>query len=334
MNHDFHQKLRHPFKRRDLHEKVLALRKHSLERATGLASSLPLSCRLFVPAYFYFVVHLTTSSSFTLQQWSGQNSVGYYAPQIFQSIGYSSESASLLASGVYGVLKVVATAIFVFFLIERVGRKWSLFWSGMWMGIFFFIVGSILKTHPPPATPAADGSIPKASQAMAAMLYIYVVAYSWGWGPVPWIYCADIFPNRTRHYGLAFASATQWLWSELCRHLKKNSYTYPSPADFVVSKEFPPIKQVLGYKVFLMYAAINIGGMAVFSLFIPETKGRSLEEVREEVPLHFIPLIFFLQMDVIFGSVSSADRQADIDKGTFYKMTRYLIVLLRWNFSP
>lgn len=216
---------------------------------------------------------------FLLQQWSGQNSVNYYAPQIFQAIGYSSESARLLASGVYGIVKVVATALFVFFLIERVGRKWSLALSGLWMGILFFIIGAILKTHPPPANPDPNAPIPKASQAMAGMLYIYVIAYSWGWGPVPWIYCADIFPNRTRHYGLAFASASQWLWN------------------FVVSKEFPAIQAKLGWEIFVMFGAINVGGMFVFSLFLPETKGRSLEE-----------------MDIIFGSVSTEARQADIDK--------------------
>ncbi|GJJ14444.1 hypothetical protein Clacol_008708 [Clathrus columnatus] len=160
-----------------------------------------------------FIRFLIAFLIFTLQQWSGQNSVGYYAPQIFKSIGYSSDGAALLASGVYGIVKVVATALFVFFLVERVGRKWSLFWSAIGMGTLFFIIGALLKTHPP----IVNGSISKASQAMAGLIYIYVVAYSWGWGPVPWIYCADIFPNRTRHYGLAWASAVQWFWSEYPR---------------------------------------------------------------------------------------------------------------------
>jgi Sugar (and other) transporter len=126
------------------------------------------------------------------------------------------------------------------------------------MGILFFMIGALLKTHPP----IIGGPISKASQAMAGLLYIYVVAYSWGWGPVPWIYCADIFPNRTRHFGLAFASAVQWFWN------------------FVVSKETPTIEANLQWKLFMMFATINVGGMAVFSLFLPETKGRSLEEVR------------------------------------------------------
>ncbi|KAF8982013.1 general substrate transporter [Cyathus striatus] len=218
---------------------------------------------------------------FLLQQWAGQNSVNYYAPQIFASIGFTGTKNSLLASGIYGVVKVVATAIFIFFGVETLGRKLSLFISAMGMGTLFFIVGAILKTHPPPATSAnvASPTPSPASQGMAAMLYIYVCFYSMGWGPLPWVYVSDIFPTRTRHYGLALASSSQWLWN------------------FVVSKVTPDMITNLGYKIFLMFATVNIGAMATFSLLIPETKGRSLEE-----------------MDVIFGSITAEQRQADINK--------------------
>jgi len=211
---------------------------------------------------------------FMLQQWSGQNSVGYYAPLIFSSIGYTGTSNSLLASGIYGIVKLVATAIFVFFLVDSLGRKASLFISAMGMGILFFIIGALLKVFPPPANATTP---PPPSKAMAAMLYIYVCFYSLGWGPLPWVYVADIFPTRTRHYGLATASASQWLFN------------------FVLSKVTPDLVTDLGYKIFLMFGTINIAGMAVFTLLIPETKGRSLEE-----------------MDIIFGSVKEDQRQADI----------------------
>ena len=87
---------------------------------------------------------------FFLQQWAGQNSVNYYAPQIFEAIGYEGATNSLLASGIYGIVKVVATAIFVFFLVETLGRKLSLAISALVMGTLFFIIGAILKTPPPP----------------------------------------------------------------------------------------------------------------------------------------------------------------------------------------
>lgn len=101
------------------------------------------------------------------------------------------------------------------------------------MSLMFFILGAILRMHPfiahfgavmdsaPPAT---------ASKVMAGVLYVFVCFYSMGWGmcvcgqletgltcspgPLPWIYVSEIFPLRNRHYGLAFASASQWFWSE------------------------------------------------------------------------------------------------------------------------
>ncbi|KAH8109651.1 general substrate transporter [Phellopilus nigrolimitatus] len=216
---------------------------------------------------------------FLFQQWCGQNSVSYYAPQIFTAIGYKGATNSLLASGIYGIVKVVATAIFVFFFVDSLGRKFSLAVSAFGMGALFFIIGAILKTHPPPTSLADGAAPPTASKAMAAMLYVYVAFYSMGWGPLPWVYVSDIFPTRTRHYGLALASASQWLWN------------------FVVSKQTPIIIANLGWKIFVMFAAINIGGMFVFSLVIPETKGRSLEE-----------------MDVLFGSVTREERDARVQQ--------------------
>ena len=103
-------------------------------------------------------------------------------------IGYTGTSNSLLASGIYGIVKVVATAIFVFFLVDSLGRKLSLFISGMGMGILFFIIGALLKEFPPPTGLPSNANPPPASKAMAAMLYLYVCFYSMGWGPLPCVF--------------------------------------------------------------------------------------------------------------------------------------------------
>ncbi|KAL4062673.1 general substrate transporter [Scleroderma citrinum] len=231
----------------------------------------------------------------TLHDWSGQMSVTIYAPQIFSSLGYTGIKNSLLSSGIYGVVKVVATVIAVLFFVDTLGRKISLFISAMGMGVMFFIVGAILKTHPIHSISSSHTTTPSpASKAMAAMLYIFVCFYSMGMGPVPWIYVSEIFPTRTRHYGLAIAAATWWLFG------------------FVVLKITPTLVANLGYNLFFMFAAINMGGMAVLSVqvskvatfpvvfiflfsFLPETKGRSLEE-----------------MDITFGTVSYEAREAFI----------------------
>ena len=110
--------------------------------------------------------------------------------------------------------QVIATAFFIFFAADSLGRKLSLFISAIGMGTLFFIIGAVLKTHPPPKlVPGTTINPPPASKGMAVMLYIYVCFYSMGWGPLPWVYVSDIFPTRTRHYGLALASASQWLFS-------------------------------------------------------------------------------------------------------------------------
>ena len=88
-----------------------------------------------------------------------------------------------MAAGVYGIVKLITTLFFVFFFVETLGRRMSLFISAIGMGVLFFIVGALLKAYPPPTDPTA--APPPASKAMAAMLYIYVCFYSMGWGPLP-----------------------------------------------------------------------------------------------------------------------------------------------------
>jgi MFS family permease len=119
----------------------------------------------------------------------------------------------------------------VFFFVETLGRRNALLISAIGMGTLFFIIGAILKTHPP-FVPVKGQPVPPpqpASKAMAGMLYIYVCFYSMGWGPLPWVYVADIFPTRTRHYGLAVASATQWLFSSSKGFLSFHLHALTSP---------------------------------------------------------------------------------------------------------
>ncbi|KAF8067515.1 hypothetical protein FPV67DRAFT_1669393 [Lyophyllum atratum] len=122
----------------------------------------------------------------------GWSELGYYAPQIFNSIGCTGTENFLLASGICGIVMVVATAIFVFSMVESLGRRLSLIISSIGMGTLFFCIGAILKTHPQ----VARADPPPPSKAMAALLCIYVCFYSMGWGPLPWVYASGVFPPR------------------------------------------------------------------------------------------------------------------------------------------
>ncbi|KAH9235531.1 hypothetical protein K456DRAFT_1749277 [Colletotrichum gloeosporioides 23] len=118
------------------------------------------------------------------QQLTGTNSIGYYAPQIFQTVGVSSADASLFATGIYGIVKLIFTAVSLLFVIDKIGRRWAHTLGGLWMSAMMFILAAVLATHPP-----EDGKA------------------------VPWIYAGEIFPTHLRSYGVAFAAATQWLFN-------------------------------------------------------------------------------------------------------------------------
>lgn len=67
------------------------------------------------------------------QQFSGTNSIGYYAPEIFETVGVSKTNSSLFATGIYGTVKAITTAIFLIIGIDFFGRKRSLIGGGFWM---------------------------------------------------------------------------------------------------------------------------------------------------------------------------------------------------------
>lgn len=160
------------------------------------------------------------------------NSIGYYAPQIFQTVGVSKSSASLFATGVYGTVKVVTTGIFLIVGIDRFGRKKSLMAGAAWMASMMFIIGAVLATNPPDTK---SGTVSSASIAMVTMIYLYVIGYSASWGPVPWVYLSEIFPTRLRAYGVGMGAATQWLFN------------------FVITKITPEAVNHIGWRTFLMF---------------------------------------------------------------------------------
>lgn len=123
------------------------------------------------------------------QQFTGTNSIGYYAPEIFQTVGLSKTNSSLFATGVYGTVKVVATGLFLLIGIDRWGRKNSLIGGGVWMASMMFIIGAVLATNPPDTN---SSQVSHASIAMVCMIYFYVIGYSASWGPTPWVYLSEV----------------------------------------------------------------------------------------------------------------------------------------------
>ncbi|KAK0741501.1 putative sugar transporter protein [Schizothecium vesticola] len=211
------------------------------------------------------------------QQMTGVNAINYYAPQIFQALGMKGTSVQLFATGVYGIVKVVGCFIFLVFVADSLGRRWSLLWTSAAQAIAMYIVGIYGKVQPP------QGGVPITAFGYVAIVLIYAwaVFFQFGWGPVCWILVSEIPTARLRALNVALGAATQWLFN------------------FIIARTVLTMQVTMGtagYGMFFLFGTFGwIMGIFVW-FFIPETKGLSLEK-----------------MDELFGVVDQGKRMDDAD---------------------
>ena len=184
------------------------------------------------------------------QQLVGVNTVIYYAPTIFQSAGFASANAAILATSVVGVVNVVATVVAIF-LVDRLGRRTLLLSGSVVMVIALIALGAIFAlrfTHIGGLTLTA--------------LMVYIFAFALSFGPVFWLMSAEIFPNRVRAAGSSVSSFANWV------------------ANLLVSLTFLSLISAFGEATtFWLYAFMGILAFFFCLRLVPETKGRSLEQI-------------------------------------------------------
>lgn len=201
------------------------------------------------------------------QQWTGTNSINYYSPQIFKSVGLASSSAGLFATGIYGVVKVFFTALGLMFGVEQAGRKWSLICGAAGQAFAMFYIGINQAVHPNDSTLSGNNIF------AIVCVYLFVVFYSFGWGPIPYVLSSECSPNHVRSLIMAASLMTQWLFN------------------FVIAKLTPIMLDRITYGTFLLFGACCILMLLYAVFFVPETKG---------VPLESINLLF--NEDIVAGA--------------------------------
>ena len=190
-----------------------------------------------------------------LQQVSGINTVIYYAPTIFQTAGFASAAAAILATVGVGTVNVLATVV-AMRLVDRVGRRPLLLAS---LGGMAASLGGLALTFAgSPGTGVSGGLV-------VACLMLYVGSFAIGMGPVFWLLIAEIYPLPVR--GRAMSVATLGNWA----------------ANLIVALTFLSLLEGLGpVGTFGLYALVSIGGLVFTACLVPETKGRSLEEIEAQ----------------------------------------------------
>lgn len=196
------------------------------------------------------------------QQMTGVNAVNYYAPQIFRSLGLDGDLVSLLATGVYGIVKVVGCLCFLLFFADSLGRRRSLLWTSAAQCIVMFIVGIYGRVEPP----VEGRDITGFGIFAIACIYLWATFFQFGWGPVCWILVSEIPTARLRALNVALAAAVQWLFN------------------FIIARTVLEMKRTMGtagYGMFFLFGCFcALMGVFVW-FFIPETKGLSLEKMDE-----------------------------------------------------
>jgi sugar porter (SP) family MFS transporter len=189
-------------------------------------------------------------------QLSGINALMYYAPQIFRMAGAGSESALLQTMAVGGTNLIFT--MFALIIIDHFGRK-----KLMLVGSIGYIL-SLSSTAWAFYTYGSHFN-DTGSLVVLVSLIIFIASHAFGQGAVIWVFLSEIFPNRVRARGQALGSFTHWCMAAL------------------VSWTFPIFAQLSGGFTFTFYAICMVGQLIWVLIFMPETKGITLENIQKKL---------------------------------------------------
>ncbi|KAL2753090.1 hypothetical protein ACRALDRAFT_2113247 [Sodiomyces alcalophilus JCM 7366] len=227
---------------------------------------------------------LISISLMFFQQMTGTNAINYYAPQIFATLGVTGEENELFATGIYGLVKLIAVIVFLVFVADSLGRRRSLLWTGIGQALTMLYIGIFIRV----AQPEIGSEVSAAGYVALVCVFLFACMFQFGWGPVCWIYVSEIATARLRATNVSYAAATQWLFN------------------FVVSRAVPPMLEDMGVGGFGTYIFFSCFcfSMAIFVwFFVPETKGLSLESMNT---LFGLQETFGKKQDVETASVDQA----------------------------
>ena len=185
------------------------------------------------------------------QQWCGINVIFNYAQEIFAAAGYG-VSDILFNIVVTGVTNVIFTFVGMY-AVDRLGRRALLLFGAAGLACIYAILGTCYYFH-------------VTGIAVLCLVVLAIACYAMTLAPIVWVVISEIFPTRIR--GMAMAVATFSLWT----------------ACFVLTYTFPLLNKGLGsYGTFWLYGIICVLGFIFVKKMLPETKGKSLEEIEKEL---------------------------------------------------
>ncbi len=201
------------------------------------------SAKLFSYGKLVIIIGILLS---VFQQFVGINVALYYAPRIFESMG-AEKDASLMQTVVMGLVNVIFTVIAIV-TVDKWGRKPLLMVGSVGMAIGMFAIGllAFLKII---------------GISTLVFIIIYTASFMMSWGPICWVYISELFPNKIRGKAVAVAVAAQWA------------------ANYFISSTYPAMMEFSSGGTYWFYGAMSILSFFFVWKLVPETKGKTLEEM-------------------------------------------------------
>jgi MFS family permease len=170
-------------------------------------------------------------------------------------LGLSGKTTGLLATGVYGIVNTLST-LPALFLIDKIGRRPLLLCGAAGTCISLLIVGGViggygstLKDHP------------AAGWTGIAFIYIYDVNFSYSWAPIGWVLPSEIYNIGNRSKAMSLTTSSTWM------------------CNFIIGLVTPDMLESIGFGTYIFFAAFALIAFVFTWFLIPETRGKSLEEM-------------------------------------------------------
>jgi SP family galactose:H+ symporter-like MFS transporter len=192
---------------------------------------------------------------YVMQQFTGMNVVMYYAPRIFQDMGYAT-AAQMWFTAVVGLTNVLATFIAIG-LVDRWGRKPILYTGFTIMALGLGLVGTMMHL----------GIATHGEQIFTvAMLLLFIVGFAMSAGPLIWTLCSEVQPLKGRDFGIGCSTFTNWI------------------ANMIVGATFLSLLNGIGNAAtFWLYGGLNLVFLLITFALIPETRNVTLEQIERNL---------------------------------------------------
>ncbi|KAH8777441.1 general substrate transporter [Diaporthe sp. PMI_573] len=199
-----------------------------------------------------------TVFAYILAQFSGANSVTNYLPEIFGIIGVKSTSVKVYASGLYALAKLVCCIAASLFFVDVIGRRKSLM-----IGITIqMLCHSYLAGYLNYFVRDADSVPTGASDAAIGVIYIHALGWAIGLYTLPYLFGAELWPNRIRSFGGALSQGFHWLFY------------------FAITKATPALLNSMNqWGAFVFFVVWCVIALVYAFIMVPETAGRALENI-------------------------------------------------------